>query len=146
MRENSNVRIFLYVTQKIDLVMAPKHEEKGSVTTTNLPTDLTSGQVPIAEVEKGPLSPIAVTSPAIESVNAIRTGRPSIENHVMTCVGSCKPTDRIGVGACGPVELVASTRKALAQKTYDNGPSMTLYTEVSYCLYEKLYELALISI
>lgn len=133
------MRIFLYVTQKTgDLVVSPELVEKNSTTSTNLSTDLIRNQVPMGEVEKGPLSPVAVTSPDTKFANSIRSGRPSIENHVITCVESCKPTDRIGVGACGPVELVASTRKAVAQKIYDNGPSITLYTEVSHFLYYKV--------
>lgn len=119
-------------------MVSPDLVEKDSATPTNLSTDLSRDPVvPMGEVEKGHLSPVAVTSPETEFANSILTGRPSIEDHVTTCVESCKPTDRIGVGACGPVELVASTRKAVAQRIYDNGPSMTLYTEVSYFLHDK---------
>lgn len=58
-------------------------------------------------------------------------GRPDIANLLASCISQCSLESRIGVGACGPVQMIQATRDAIYQSTYDNGPSITLHTEVS---------------
>ncbi|KAJ5167712.1 uncharacterized protein N7482_003306 [Penicillium canariense] len=57
-------------------------------------------------------------------------GRPDVGNLIASCISHCDSEFRIGVGACGPSELIAAAREATSQSAYDNGPSITLHTEV----------------
>lgn len=45
--------------------------------------------------------------------------------------GSGNLDDRVIVGACGPSELMSTTREAVNNELLNGGPSITLYTEVS---------------
>lgn len=66
------------------------------------------------------------------SMNQILPGRPHIGNLIAAAAaGSGKSDDRIIVGACGPSELMSITRKAVNNELLNDGPSITLYTEVS---------------
>lgn len=58
-------------------------------------------------------------------------GRPDIANMLASCISQCSLESRIGVGACGPVQMIKTTRDAIYQSTYDNGPPIALHTEVS---------------
>lgn len=60
-----------------------------------------------------------------------RKGRPDIEQLVTDCLSRCSVEDRVGVGACGPSDLLESTRKAVSRKEYDNGPSIIFHSEVN---------------
>ena len=62
-------------------------------------------------------------------------GRPNI-GHLMSAAISSSSTSsgdiaRVIVGACGPKELIDTTRQAALHEKHDDGPSLTLYTEVS---------------
>ncbi|KGO45244.1 FAD-binding 8 [Penicillium expansum] len=64
------------------------------------------------------------------SVNQILPGRPNIRNLIAAAAsGSGNPEYRIIVGACGPSELMSTTRKAVNDDLLNGGPSITLYTE-----------------
>lgn len=65
------------------------------------------------------------------SLSGLRKGRPDIAHLVTDCVSRCSLEDRIGVGACGPFNLIESTREAVSRKDYDKGPSITFHSEVS---------------
>lgn len=66
------------------------------------------------------------------STNQILQGRPNIGNLIAAAAaGSGNLEDRIIVGACGPSELMSTTRKAVNDDLLKGGPSITLYTEVS---------------
>ncbi|KAJ5049347.1 hypothetical protein NUH16_007865 [Penicillium rubens] len=64
------------------------------------------------------------------SVNEILLGRPNIGNLIAAAAaGSAKLDDRVIVGACGPSQLLSTTRKAVNKELLNDGPSITLYTE-----------------
>ncbi|OQE32450.1 hypothetical protein PENFLA_c001G02010 [Penicillium flavigenum] len=64
------------------------------------------------------------------SVNEILPGRPNIGNLIAAAAaGSAKLDDRVIVGACGPSQLLSTTRKAVNNELLKDGPSITLYTE-----------------
>lgn len=66
------------------------------------------------------------------SVKGILPGRPNIDNLIAAAAaGSARLDDRIIVGACGPSRLMSTTRKAVDNELLNDGPSITLYTEVS---------------
>lgn len=62
---------------------------------------------------------------------AQQKGRPDIANLLASCFSQCSLESKIGVGACGPIQMIEAARDAIYQSTYDNGPSITLHTEVS---------------
>ncbi|KAF4174578.1 hypothetical protein CNMCM8060_008473 [Aspergillus lentulus] len=59
-----------------------------------------------------------------------RKGRPDTANLLASCISQCSLESRIGVGVCGPIQMIETTRAAIYQCTYDNGPSITLHAEV----------------
>jgi Ferric reductase NAD binding domain. len=66
------------------------------------------------------------------SVNRMLSGRPNIGNLIeAAATGSGNLGDRVIVGACGPSELMSTTREAVNNELLNGGPSITLYTEVS---------------
>ena len=62
---------------------------------------------------------------------AQQKGRPDIANLLASCFSQCSLDSKIGVGVCGPIQMIEAARDAIYQRTYDNGPSITLHTEVS---------------
>lgn len=68
------------------------------------------------------------------SFHPVKKGRPDIARHMADCFSQCRPEDRVGIGACGPSDMLEATRNILAKGIYDGGPSITLHTEVRlYC-------------
>ncbi|CAG8909126.1 unnamed protein product [Penicillium egyptiacum] len=66
------------------------------------------------------------------SVNEILPGRPDIGNLIATAAAeSGRSDDHMIVGACGPSQLLGTTRKAVNNELLNDGPSITFYTEVS---------------
>lgn len=68
-------------------------------------------------------------------VRDFKRGRPNI-GHLMSAAishssASLGNIGHVMVGACGPKELIDTTRQAVLHEKHDDGPSMTLYTEVS---------------
>ncbi|KAJ5607288.1 hypothetical protein N7537_003907 [Penicillium hordei] len=64
------------------------------------------------------------------SVNRMLSGRPNIGNLIeAAATGSGNLGDRVIVGACGPSELMSTTREAVNNELLNGGPSITLYTE-----------------
>jgi hypothetical protein len=64
-------------------------------------------------------------------LSARRKGRPNIATLLDSCISQCSLDSKIGIGACGPSQMMETTRNAIYQSTYDNGPSITLYNEVN---------------
>ena len=87
--------------------------------------------MPTVDLEKRLVTPLTAEIPATLLAPYIQKGRPDIQSHLAPCAKTCAPTDRIGIGACGPDGLIKSTREALVQSTFSDGPSMTLHSEVS---------------
>lgn len=79
------------------------------------------------DVEKGREEKTGISTPPSD----LRKGRPDITHLVTDCVSRCSLEERIGVGACGPFNLIESTRAAVSQKDFDKGPSITFHSEVS---------------
>lgn len=77
-----------------------------------------------------------------------RKGRPDISNLIGAVTASADPNDHIMVGACGPMKMVGQTRNAVSDSMCEDGPSISLYTEVShpYYLTRSLYELKCLGI
>lgn len=65
------------------------------------------------------------------SVSDIRKGRPNLPPLITDCLTGCASTDRVAVGACGPRDLLKVTRDTVFQEDFDEGPSISLHTEVS---------------
>ncbi|KAJ5952097.1 FAD-binding 8 [Penicillium vulpinum] len=63
------------------------------------------------------------------SIHQILPGRPNIGNLIRTATTASNSDDRIIVGACGPSELLGTTRKAVNNELHNDGLSITLYTE-----------------
>ena len=59
-------------------------------------------------------------------------GRPNISMLVTDCIAQCPLHSRVGVGACGPLKLIETTREATSQPAFDIGPSVSLHTEVGF--------------
>lgn len=80
-----------------------------------------------ADIEKGKEETGGQAIP----LSARRKGRPDIVNLLANSISQCSLESRIGVGACGPIQMIETTRDAIYQSKHDNGPSITLHTEVS---------------
>lgn len=66
------------------------------------------------------------------SFNRIFSGRPNMGNLIAAAAtGSGNLDDRVIVGACGPSDLMSTTRETVNKELLNGGPSITLYTEVS---------------
>lgn len=67
------------------------------------------------------------------SVSSARKGRPDVASLVNECLSQpslSQSQQRIGVGACGPARLLDATKEAVMNPAHDNGPFITLHTEV----------------
>jgi hypothetical protein len=72
------------------------------------------------------------TMGSFEYMSLIRRGRPNIADLVANRISRCPPQYQVRVGTCGPMKLLEETREASFQEVLDNGPSITLHTEVSF--------------
>lgn len=60
----------------------------------------------------------------------LHKGRPDLADVIANSIVHADTRDRIAVGVCGPSDLVDRTRDVVRRDVYDNGPSITLYSEV----------------
>jgi hypothetical protein len=129
------VNLFIHVTGQTDLSgtssstspssSSEKVSAKDDVILTE-PSRVILTSDPEKGAEKQPTGNIS------SSVNEILPGRPNIGNLIAAAAaGSAKLDDRVIVGACGPSQLLSTTRNAVNNELLNNGPSITLYTEVS---------------
>ena len=89
----------------------------------------------LADPEKGTSKVSTCSAFGIVGYNI---GRPDINDVIATALLSGNTEDdQIIVGACGPSELLSQTRNAIHIASDDDGPSVKLYTEVSYKLFDK---------
>lgn len=125
------MRTFIYVTRDNHASSGAKPaitSEIAQTTDTGKDISSVSSNSDPVDVEKGPLnSAMTPTLPATK----IRKGRPDILSLVPSCIANCSVGDRVGIGACGPAEMLDATRKAVARGMHGDGPSITLHTEVS---------------
>lgn len=84
-----------------------------------------------SDIEKGKEE----TTRSLEYMSYVRRGRPNIADLVSNGISRCPPHYQVGVGACGPTKILEGTREATTQKAFDNGPSITLHTEVRLLLF-----------
>jgi hypothetical protein len=129
------VNVLIHVTRATDLsgtslsTTPESHSEKASLEDDVIPIGPSPLGSQINDLEKGALE-MATSSPL--SINVIRPGRPDIGKLIAAAVASSSSIDdRIIVGACGPSELMSTIREAVFSDLYNDGPSLTLYTEVS---------------
>lgn len=90
------------------------------------------GTTPVdSDIEKGRKE----ATQSLECMSFVRRGRPNIADLVANGISWCPPHYQVGVGACGPMKILEGTREATSQKAFDNGPSITLHTEVRLLLF-----------
>ncbi|KAJ5670752.1 uncharacterized protein N7477_006115 [Penicillium maclennaniae] len=119
------------------------------VTRDDAPSDelSSSGSIPVAgKSEKGPLAvenidrgaPVIadiekakgeMTGQTSISVSVIRKGRPDIASLIADCLSQCSLGDRVGVGACGPMKIIESTREVTSRSVFDGWPLIDFYSE-----------------
>jgi hypothetical protein len=127
--KNSHVRLFIYVTREV----TSKQTETTTTESKDNVTPTTTEQA-ILDAEKGVMTRETTASSISQFSSYITKGRPDISSHLASCVESLQPTNSVGIGACGPLDLIELTRKAVSQDVYDSGPSITLHAEVSQYL------------
>ncbi|KAJ5776867.1 hypothetical protein N7520_000113 [Penicillium odoratum] len=128
LESNPDVNIILHVTRSTDL--------SGTPSTATLPEKVSVDNVvatapslrhsQIHDPEKGALEKSTVPK---SSVNEIRPGRPNVSQLLGDVFALSNSDDRIIIGACGPSDLMATTRQAVHSDIHNDGPSLTLYTE-----------------
>jgi hypothetical protein len=81
----------------------------------------------IGDIEKGQKEndKEAISAPEFQK------GRPDISYLLTECLSRCSIEDRVGVGACGPSDLLDYAREAVSRREYDHGPSITFHSEVN---------------
>ncbi|KAJ9332848.1 hypothetical protein DTO027B5_5458 [Paecilomyces variotii] len=84
-------------------------------------------EITVYDIEKG-AAPETTKEKLPFSMN-IHQGRPNISDLIEATISGTDPKDRIAVGVCGPGDLVDRTREGVSRDVYDNGPSITLYSE-----------------
>jgi hypothetical protein len=129
------VNVLIHFTRATDLsgtslsTTPESHSEKDSLKDGVVSIEPSPLGSQINDLEKGALE-MATGSPL--SINEIRPGRPDIGKLIAAAVSSSSSIDdRIIVGACGPSGLMSAIREAVFSDLYNDGPSLTLYTEVS---------------
>jgi hypothetical protein len=124
LQESAHVRLFIHVTRE-DV----KPENPNDIILTK--PDVSSNNTTPIDIEK---SPTGIESNVINPqllLGNTHKGRPDISTYISMFVDCCSPSDRVGIGACGPVDMVDSVTRAVSRGVYDDGPSITVYTEVS---------------
>lgn len=130
------MNVQIYVTRQTDLSgtssptspdsLSEKVSVKDNVVVPAQPSLVFSTNDPEKGVEQQPTDNIS------SSVNQMLPGRPNMGNLIAAAAtGSGNLDDRVIVGACGPSELMSTTREAVNNELLNGGPSITLYTEVS---------------
>ncbi|KAJ5213470.1 hypothetical protein N7449_000639 [Penicillium cf. viridicatum] len=133
LQSHPEVNVQIYVTRQTDLSgtssptspdsLSEKVSVKGDVVLTE-PSLVFSTNDPEKGVEQKSTDNIS------SSVNQMLSGRPNIGNLIAAAATeSGNLDDRVIVGACGPSELMSTTREAVNNELLNGGPSITLYTE-----------------
>ncbi|KAL1854549.1 hypothetical protein Plec18170_004639 [Paecilomyces lecythidis] len=86
-----------------------------------------TADVTVYDIEKG--SAPETTKEKLPFPINLHQGRPQISDLLADIVSKTDAKDCIAVGACGPSDLIDRTRDAVRKGAYDNGPSITLYSE-----------------
>ncbi|CAG7920457.1 unnamed protein product [Penicillium olsonii] len=121
LRESGKVNLHIYVTQG-DLEKSIEVESLHAA-------DGSSSESSVPDPEKGFSINEASTK---DGLQGIRKGRPDLDAHIASLIEPCAAESHIGVGACGPANMLNITRKALSRSIYDSGPSISFHTEVSH--------------
>ncbi|QKX56546.1 uncharacterized protein TRUGW13939_03651 [Talaromyces rugulosus] len=123
LQESPHVRLFIHVTRADAKSEHPKDVQDVVLTKTEVSNN--NSNTPV-DIEK---SSIGIDSNALSFTN-VQRGRPDISKYVSGFIDSCSPEDRVGIGACGPVDMVDSVQKShYSRGAYDDGLSITVYTE-----------------
>jgi hypothetical protein len=122
LRETPFVNLIIYVTRNNviseDASIPEMIEANGSE---NIASSV------IGDIEKGQKENDKEAFPAPE----FRKGRPDIPYLLTECLSRCSIEDRVGVGACGPSDLLDYVREGVSRKAYDHGPSIAFHYEVN---------------
>lgn len=134
LQSHPEVKVLIHITRPTEIIGLSPPAITGSFSKKNsLNEDVApvtpSPAVSANDLEKTALEMFAAKPP---SVNETRPGRPDIGNLIGAAATSGgKSDDRIIVGACGPSDLTSTIRHSVNNDIRDDGPSITLYTEVS---------------
>lgn len=102
-------------------------DDSSSLESTKAVGDPEKGTPVVGDIEKGKKEAIGQAV----AVSGVRKGRPDIASLITDRLSQCSVDDRVGVGACGPINMIESTREVTCRSMFDSGPSITLHTEVS---------------
>lgn len=128
-----SVNVIIHITRED--APSSAYSSSGSIIVTS---DTEKKALAFGDVEKG--SPVVgdfektkeeVTGQTTVSISALRKGRPDIAVLMADCLSQCSEDEYVGIGACGPINIIESTREVACRSTFDNGPFITLHTEVS---------------
>ncbi|KAJ5921484.1 hypothetical protein N7466_009810 [Penicillium verhagenii] len=128
-----DVNLIIHITGPFDLSGLSSPTVAGSILEKVSVKDDITQTVPCPiiatnDLEKGHLSDSGIN--LYSSTNYIRPGRPdiaSVINEAATSHGS--PDDRVIVGACGPKELISTTRNAVNNDLRNERLAVTFYSE-----------------
>ncbi|CAI7584936.1 unnamed protein product [Penicillium glandicola] len=133
LQSHPEVKVLIHVTRHADLSATSSSTSPGSSSEkVSERNDIIQTENSLAFSTNDPEKGVEElsTNNIASSVNNIVLGRPHISNLISAAAaGSDKSDDRIIVGACGPSELLSTTRKAVNNESHNDGPSITLYTE-----------------
>ncbi|KAL4807548.1 ferric reductase like transmembrane component-domain-containing protein [Aspergillus unguis] len=116
LNESSLVNVCIYVTRDA----ASSEEAPGlPATATVCTSDMELGMYKTAAPQ---------VTPDYDEKFTIKRRRPDIAALVKETISDCSPEDKVGLGGCGPVEMIAGLRKGVREAKVD-GPSVTLHTE-----------------
>ncbi|KGO74387.1 FAD-binding 8 [Penicillium italicum] len=139
LQSHPEVNVHIYVTRQAELSGTSSPSGQSSPTSPTSLSEKVAAKGDVILTEPSPVFSTNDPEKGVEqqstdsipsSLNQILPGRPNIGNLIAaTAGGSSSPEDRIIVGACGPSELMSTTRKAVNEDLLNGGPSITLYTE-----------------
>ncbi|KXG47340.1 FAD-binding 8 [Penicillium griseofulvum] len=133
LQSHPEVNLFIHVSGQAGLSVVSASTSAGSS------SEEVSEKAPVIQAEDSPAFLTSdpekgvsqdSTSNISSLVSGILPGRPNIGNLIAAAAaGSGTLDDRIIVGACGPSQLMSTTREAVNNELRNDGPSITLYTE-----------------
>lgn len=129
------MNVLIHITRQSDLSGLISTSSSGSLSGNEFLSDKAntldaSPPLPQGDLEKGALQQSAAAMTF--AGNEIQPGRPDINSLIENIVtSSCSAEDRIIIGACGPSDLMRTTRQAVNSGVLNAEWSIKLYSEVS---------------
>ncbi|CAG8928199.1 unnamed protein product [Penicillium salamii] len=126
-----NVKIMIHITRQSDVSRLISHGSPVSRSEKDAGHDETNAKGPSLNVTSGDLEKGAFQQSF--SGNEIQLGRPDLDSIIENIVSSsCGLEDNVIIGACGPEDLMRTTRLAVHNRSLREEGPITLYTEVSH--------------